>query len=128
MALTTGHEIVAADFDPVVSAGAGSVAANFSLTSVVVKTMFDGAVVYLNLQVVSTNLITATSGNIADTNCFTLNSQYRPTEDTPFSFQDSTAGGTGVIVASSGQVQLRAAFADIAAGSTVRITATYILG
>ena len=127
MALDTGHELVAADFDVVVDSSVGSAAVNFSSPTGIVKTMFDGNLIYFFLIITSTNSITATADNIADTTIFTLDSAYWPSEEVPFAFAYAAGGGWGTIT-TAGLVTIRTAVETIPAAATLRLTATYMLG
>ena len=102
----------------------GTVAANFTSVSQVGRTALDGKLVTLTLEITSTNTITATSGNIADTLCFTLDAEYRPSETISVLFGANMLGEASITAA--GAVTLRAASDNLTAGTTFRLTATFL--
>lgn len=96
----------------------GSAAANFTAVSQYGRTALGGHLVYVNLEITSTNAITATSGNVADTVCFTVDTEYRPSEIVNAVLGANMVGE--VTLNTSGQVTIRAASDTIAAGTTFR--------
>lgn len=103
----------------------GTVAAGFTITSQLARTALGGRDVYLFLVINSTNAITATTGNVADTTMFTLDTAYRPSEAI------NVVIGTGLvtgeaIINTNGTVQIRSASDSIAAGANIRLTARFL--
>lgn len=103
----------------------GSAAANFTLTAGTVRSILGGKVIFLSLTLVSTNAITASSGNITDTTCFTLDAAYRPTEVACSAFGGVATGFA--VLNTNGTVSLWTSSDTITAGSSFRLSFTYII-
>lgn len=101
----------------------GSVAANFTGTGLV--RTFGGKLVYLFLNLVSTNAINTSSGNITDTTCYTVDSDYRPSEGVPAIWGNGVTSGQAT-VAVDGTVQIRTSSGNLSAGGAVVISCCYI--
>ena len=110
-----------------VAATIGTASAGFTASSVRAALLANGKLINLDMLLAVTSTITATSGNIADTTCFTLNSGYRPSAVCEIAFDNGSAGGNGVIN-TDGAISLRAAYATISSGTNIRISATFIVG
>lgn len=103
----------------------GTAAANFTITEAVARTALGGRLVYVHLIMNTTNALTATSGNVADTPMFTLDAAYRPSEDISVGIGTGLVSGEALI-ADTGVVSIRAASDNIAAGANIRLHATFI--
>lgn len=124
--LTTGHKVVAADFDPVVVNTIGTAAAGFTDGGSQAKTMFDGHLVMVRIVVTNASTITATTGDFADVLMFTVDPAYRPAN-----VINAVAGNghtTGeAVLNSDGTVNLRAGSDSFASGNTIRATFTFLV-
>lgn len=104
----------------------GTVATGFTVSSQVARVALGGKLVYVNLFLTRSGAdITATSGNIADTACFTLDSAYWPTETIALTYGNGSMDGEAQIT-TAGVVNLRSANANIVSGTNLRISATFI--
>lgn len=112
------------DHDGTADSSVGSAAANFSGASATVRTALNGHLVFFQLQITSTNALTATTGNIGDVTCFTLDAAYRPSEPVGFAW-GSSVGGFGVLN-TNGTVVLWVASDTVAAGSAIRLACTFL--
>lgn len=91
------------------------------------RTALGGKLVYLNLNLNRSGAtITATSGNITDTLCFTLDAAYRPAETIEFAWGGNTTG-VGFIDSTTGQCVLQAASDSLASGSDFRFSCSFLL-
>lgn len=109
----------------VTGATVGSAAANFSTNSATARTLNGGKLVYLTLDVNTNNALTATSGNLTDVTCFTLNASYRPSELTGTIF--SANAGTGQVqINADGTCVLRTSDVSISAGGDIRFSHCFI--
>lgn len=124
MTIEAGAPIAAADVAVASDGTPGTLAANFTGTAVV-RTALEGKLIYVNLSLVSTNAITATGGNIADTTVYTLDTPFRPDEGVQCIFGNGVTDGQATIN-TSGTVQIRTSSATITAGAAVTISATYM--
>lgn len=70
--------------------------------------------------------INATNGNIADTDCATLPSGWRPTHDTITCCFDTGVTHGGWVVGTDGICTLRTASNDLASGTNIRMHATWL--
>lgn len=111
--------------DIVEDTSVGSVPANFSITEAVVRTALGGRLVFVHLLINTTNALTSTGGNITDTTIFTLDAAYRPSENVSVVLGNGSVAGEGIIT-TAGLVQVRAASHTIAAGTNIRVSATFI--
>lgn len=111
---------------PVEDTSVGSAAANFTLSSAVVRTALGGKLVDFTLYITTNNAITATNGNFSDVAMFTLDAAYRPAE-----VKNAVAGSgasTGeAVLFTDGVVKLRSASDSIAAGANIRVNFTYLI-
>jgi hypothetical protein len=107
------------------TATVGTIASGFTTNDVRAVTLAGAKLVCLDLYLAVTTAITATSGNITDTTCFTLATAYLPSHAVTFAWDNGSAGGSGVIN-TDGTVVMRNANATIAVSTNVRISATYI--
>jgi hypothetical protein len=71
--------------------------------------------------------ISATSGNITDTDVCTLPSGYRPSQNINTQYGNGSMDGE-CIITTAGLVQLRSANADVASGSNIRLSPFWIIG
>lgn len=83
-----------------------------------------GHLLAFNALVTSTSAITATSGNIGDTNVALLPAGWWPLDQPNGTFGSGAMDGE-FIVTTSGMIQIRSANANIGAGNTMRFTITY---
>lgn len=116
--------------NPVVSvatAAVGTVAAGFTVNDVRAATLAGGTLVQIDLYLSNVAAITAATGNFADVTCFTMAPAYVPLHFTTFVFGNGSTTGEGQIMSGTGAVSLRSASDTIAAGSNIRISATYIV-
>lgn len=112
--------------DIVSDTAVGTVGSGFTIAGQQVRTALDGKLVYVNLLLTRSGAdITATTGNIADTVCFTLDTAYCPTETVNGTFGNGFMDGEFTIL-SSGAVTLRSANANVASATNLRISATFI--
>ena len=102
----------------------GSAAANFSSPVATVRTMLGGLLVFFTLQIVTDNALTAASGNITDTTCFTLDTAYRPAEAYGCAWGSNATGFA--VMNTSGALVLWTVSDTVAAGSTLRISGTWL--
>lgn len=113
-------------FTPVTDTDPGTVSAGFTEDgNQIAVTLLDGHLVHIVLFLTLTAVLTATTGNIADTTCYTLDAAYWPDNAVNAVVGNGSMTGEATI-GSSGVVQVRAASDTIANGSNIRITATYI--
>ena len=129
MAIVAGRLVDAADLsglphDGTVDTAPGTIAANFTLTESKVRTALNGKLVFLSLTVTSTNAITATGGNIADTTIFTLDAAYRPSESVGFAWGGNVTGYGSL--GTNGVMQIWTASDNIAAGNIIRMSAMWL--
>lgn len=104
----------------------GTVAAGFTANGARAATMLAGKLVEVSLNVTNTAGITATTGNITDTQCFTLATAYRPSDTVTATWGNGSVSGECTIN-TDGTVFLRSADGSIGAGSSaLRIHAMYI--
>lgn len=71
--------------------------------------------------------ITATSGNIADTQCATVPSGWRPTNGTINGGWDDGTSSGGWVIGTDGICTLRTASSDIASGRNLRLHVAFII-
>lgn len=91
------------------------------------RTALDGKLVFLNVNLNRTGAaLTATSGNITDTLCFTLDAAYRPAETVAFAWGGNVTG-LGFIDSTTGQCVLQSASDTLATSSDIRFTVTFLL-
>jgi hypothetical protein len=110
---------------PYSGAGVGSAATNFAVNSANARTLIDGKLVYLTIDVNTNNALTASSGNISDVTCFTLVAALRPTEITGCLY--SANAGTGQMqINPDGTIVIRTLDVNIAAGGDLRFSHSYI--
>lgn len=103
----------------------GALATGFTSAAGTLRYSLNKQLINLDLTVVSTNTLTATAGNITDINCFTLISDFRPSE-IKGALITSTAQTGSANIGTDGHVTLISSSDTITAGSTVRISATYL--
>jgi hypothetical protein len=104
----------------------GTVATGFTVSAQQARVALGGKLVYINLFLTRSGAdITATSGNIADTTCFTLDSTYWPTEIANGSYGNGSMDGEFTI-STAGVISLRSANANIVSATNIRICATFI--
>lgn len=105
----------------------GSAATGFTVNAggQVARTLVGGKHVFINLYLNSTNAITVTSGNIGDTDVFTVDSAFRPTEILPGIAGTGLATGEAILD-TAGVVTLRSMSDPIAAGANLRIAFAFI--
>jgi hypothetical protein len=130
---SVGEKLLASDAqelsDAVTSFGdstPGTAKTGFTVTLDSVLTFCDGKIVDLTLRVTNASAITATSGNIPDTDIYVLNAAYRPVSFFPVPFSTGAVGGMAIID-SDGSVTLQTASDSIAASSSIQIHAMYAL-
>ena len=102
----------------------GSIGANFTLVDAQVRALLDLHLVFFSLAVTTTNALTASSGNIADVSCFTLDTEYRPSDPVASAFGSSVTGFA--VLNTNGTVGLWTASDTVAAGSTLRMSFTFL--
>lgn len=103
----------------------GTVAAGFTATASYARVALGGKLIYFRLELTNTSGITSTSNNITDTLVFTLDADYRPSENAGGVW--SANPGTGEFqVFANGNVTLRTGDATVAASSSVRLSCTYM--
>lgn len=102
----------------------GSAAANFSSAVATVRTALGGLLVTFTLQIVTDNALTAASGNITDTTCFTLDLAYRPAEAHGCAWGSNATGYA--VMNTTGALTLWTVSDTVAAGSTLRISGTWL--
>lgn len=112
------------DHDGTADSSVGTTAANFSGATATVRTALNGHLVFFSLGITSTNALTASSGNITDVTCFTLDAAYRPSEPVGLAFGGS-ASGFGVLN-TNGTVTLWALSDTISAGGFLRTACTFL--
>lgn len=123
-ALVDAADLAGLAHDGTVDTAVGTIASGFTLTSAKVRTALDGALVTFVLDIVPTSAITATSGNITDTTCFTLDAEYAPAEAMMTAFSGQVIGGANL--GADGVVQLRTASDTVASGNALRMQWTYL--
>lgn len=130
MTILAGNKVDAADLsglnhDGTADTSVGSAAANFTVNLASVRTALDGQLVYFHLYIQTTNALTASSGNIADVTCFTLDAAYRPLEVVSSVIGNGSMVGEAILNP-SGTVSLRAAADTIGAGTNIRMSFCYL--
>lgn len=102
----------------------GAVAAGFTLWTNGARgdLALGGKLVQVWLDVNNASTLTATSGNLSDVTCYTVDAAYRPDADhyVPFSFNTGAIQGSGQLFP-DGTVSLQAATGNVASGSHIRI-------
>lgn len=129
---TVGQKLLAADLQTLANYLAqvedttpGTAAVNFSDSGSVARVTGNGSNVTVELNLLSANAITATTGNFADVTCYTLDTPYCPSETVGgICFGNGSTTGE-CDINSAGVVSLRSASDTVAAASTIRITATF---
>lgn len=104
----------------------GSVAANFTLQSAVVRTALGGKLIDFTLYITTNNAITATNGNFNDVAMFTLDAAYRPAEVKNACAGSGTSTGEAIL-GTNGVVTLRSASDSLGAGANIRVNFTYLI-
>lgn len=112
-------------YSTTIDTSVGTVGAGFTLISASVRTMLGGKLCFLSLTVQSTSTLTATSGNIGDVTCFTLDAAYWPTERVAVGW-GSTVTGFGVIN-TTGTCQLWTASDNVPASQNIAFGACYLI-
>ncbi len=112
------------DHDGTVDSTVGSAAANFSGATATVRTALNGQLVSFTLTITTTNALTASSGNITDVTCFTLDTAYRPSEPVGMAFGGNATGFA--VLNTNGAVTLWALSDTISAGGTIRMSCAYL--
>jgi hypothetical protein len=103
---------------PVKVTNQGTIGANFSNASLVIRTTLEEKLVYVRLQINNNNVITPTNDNITDQLVYTVNAAYRPPEDVNSVW--SSNHGTGEAGFNpAGQIYLRTSDATIPANATI---------
>lgn len=134
MTVFAGDPILASDIPDDVglvttTATIGTVGTDFTVNDVsglILPLQGGGAIVQVKLYLArSGSTITATSGNIADTTCFTLASTYRPSEPITAGWDNGSASGS-LLVNTSGTVILRTGDGNLGTGTNVRISFMFI--
>lgn len=130
MAILAGAKIDAADViglpaDASAGTSIGSASAGFTIVSANFRAALNGKLVMWVATITSTNAITATAGNIADTACLTLDAALRPSEQQEFVWTGLMVGA-GNIDPTTGVVELRTASDSITAGMSIRLGAIYL--
>jgi len=106
-------------------AAVGSAGANFAVNSAVARSLLGGKLIYVTIDVNSNLTLTASGGGVADTTCFNLDTDFRPSETTGTIF--SANNGTGQIqIQSDGACVLRTLDVNISAGGDIRFSHMWI--
>jgi hypothetical protein len=111
--------------DPLTT-GVGTAATGFSTADMRGALALSDKLVNVDVTVTRTGAdIVATSGNIADTACFTLDPIYSPSRTVTLGWGNGAASGEAIIT-STGVITLRTASSNITTGSNLRLSTTYL--
>lgn len=113
-----------AGVDPTIVTTGATASSGFTLTTFVGYKIGPLVSIYVLANV--TTAVTASGGNINDTNFVTLPSGYRPLDPVDCCFGNGSMDGEALIDPSSGLITLRSANATISATSNVRLAATFV--
>lgn len=103
----------------------GSPASGFTVSTQDARITHNGALVTVALALICTAGLTATSGNITDTLCFTLASDYWPDMEMNAVFGSGAATGE-VVINVDGTCVLRSLSDNLGATNQVRFSSTYV--
>jgi hypothetical protein len=123
-----GQLVDRTNIDPVqvtTTATVGTVNTGFTALDTKIRHTPDGKVIYGWFRIRSTNLITPTSNNMPDTDCFTLNAAYRPTDQFVALWSTGTATG-GLIIYPTGIIRIATGNQPIAANAVLTFSFVFI--
>lgn len=123
---STDMQAISAAFGVATDTTPGTAKAGFTDSSSFVRTCLDGHLVEVRLQVTNTSAITATTGNITDTDIYTLDAAYTPASNVFASYTTGNEEGTAVIQ-SSGVISIWTATDTIGASSLIRLSALFLV-